>query len=174
MTSRRRPVNCTTTKTRKVEMKDSIIETWHINNRVNLMLIEAIRDEGFECTLSTRGGNTVARQFAHLHDVRLLKLEKFDKELLQGLSKIKKEESVHRAKLTTHLNASAEAVARMLERGAADSGKIKGFKRGVITLLGYFICHKAHHRGNILLTLKQGGYKIPRATQYGIWAWNQI
>ena len=41
-------------------MKDQIIETWHINNRVNLMLIDAINEEGLNCTLSKRGGRTVA------------------------------------------------------------------------------------------------------------------
>ena len=41
-------------------MKEQIIETWHINNRVNLMLIDAIPDEGLNCTLSKHGGRTLS------------------------------------------------------------------------------------------------------------------
>ncbi len=35
--------------------------------------------------------------------------------------------------------------------------------------LSYFLAHDAHHRGNILLTLKLSGHKVDTDTQYGIW-----
>ncbi len=155
-------------------MKAQIIETWHINNRVHIMLIDAIRDEGLHCTLSKRGGGTPAKQFTHLHNLRLWRLEKVDKELLKGQSKIDTAGTIDKALLKKRLNESGAAIAKMIENGIDDGGKIKGFKRGVIPFLGYMISHESHHRGNILLTLKQCGHKIPKDVQYGIWAWNQI
>ncbi len=155
-------------------MKEQIIETWHINNRVHLMLIDAISDEGLHCTLSKRGGGTPAKQFTHLHNLRLWRLEKVDKELLKGQSKIDTAGTIDKALLKKRLNESGAAIANMIENGIVDGGKIKGFKRGVIPFLGYMISHESHHRGNILLTLKQCGHKIPKDVQYGIWAWNQI
>ena len=50
---------------------DQIIDTWQINNRANLLLLDHIDTEGLSATLSTRGGRTIAQQFAHLHNVRL-------------------------------------------------------------------------------------------------------
>ena len=155
-------------------MKEQIIETWHINNRVHLMLIDAIRDEGLHCTLSKRGGGTPAKQFTHLHNLRLWRLEKVDKELLKGQSKIDTAGTIDKALLKKRLNESGAAIAKMIKNGIVDGGKIKGFKRGVIPFLGYMISHESHHRGNILLTLKQCGHKIPKDVLYGIWAWNQI
>jgi hypothetical protein len=35
---------------------DQILETWRTNNRINLLLIDRISDEGMKCTLSKRGG----------------------------------------------------------------------------------------------------------------------
>lgn len=35
--------------------------------------------------------------------------------------------------------------------------------------MSYFLAHDAHHRGNILLTLKLSGHKVDTDTQYGIW-----
>ncbi len=155
-------------------MKAQIIETWHINNRVHLMLIDAIRDEGLHCTLSKRGGGTPAKQFTHLHNLRLWRLEKVDKELLKGQTKIETAGTIDKALLKKRLSESGAAIAKMIENGIDDGGKIKGFKRGVIPFLGYMISHESHHRGNILLTLKQCGHKIPKDVQFGIWAWNQI
>jgi len=155
-------------------MQEQIIETWHINNRVHLMLIDAISDEGLHCTLSKRGGGTPAKQFTHLHNLRLWRLDKVDKDLLKGQSKIDTAGTIDKALLKKRLSESGAAIAKMIENGIDDGGKIKGFKRGVIPFLGYMISHESHHRGNILLTLKQCGHKIPKEVQYGIWAWNQI
>ena len=155
-------------------MKAQIIETWHINNRVHLMLIDAISDEGLHCTLSKRGGGTPAKQFTHLHNLRLWRFEKVDKELLKGQTKIDTTGTIDKGLLKKRLSESGTAIAKIIEKGIDDGGKIKGFKRGVIPFLGYIIAHESHHHGNILLTLKQCGHRIPKDIQYGIWAWNQI
>ena len=138
------------------------------------MLIDAISDEGLHCTLSKRGGGTPAKQFTHLHNLRLWRLEKVDKELLKGQTKIDTAGTIDKTLLKKRLSESGAAIAKMIENGIDYGGKIKGFKRGVIPFLGYMISHESHHRGNILLTLKQCGHKIPKDVQYGIWAWNQI
>ncbi len=155
-------------------MKEQIIETWHINNRVNLMLIDAISDEGLDCTLSKRGGRTVALQFVHLHNLRLWRLERFAKELMKGQTKIEKEGKIDKVLLKKRLSESADAIAKWIKQGIDNGGKINGFKRGVIPMIGYMISHEAHHRGNILLTLKQCGHKVPQTIKDGIWAWNQV
>ncbi|MBD3217882.1 MAG: hypothetical protein GF310_06345 [candidate division Zixibacteria bacterium] len=155
-------------------MKDQIIETWYINNRVNLMLLDAIEDEGFECSLSKRGGRNVALQFAHIHYVRLYRLENYARDLAKGQTRIDKNKKVTRALLHKRLNESADAMAEFIQRGIDEGGKIKGFKRGVIPMLGYLINHEAHHSGSILLTLKTCGHPVPKKVRDGIWAWNQI
>jgi len=56
---------------------------------------------------------------------------------------------------------------------------VKGFstgpggKKGVIPMLGYFVSYESHHRGNILLSLKQSGEKIPDALKWGLWEWGK-
>ncbi len=52
-------------------MKDELIEAWRTNNRINLLLIERIADEGMTCTLSKRGGRGVAGELAHIHNNRV-------------------------------------------------------------------------------------------------------
>lgn len=155
-------------------MKAQIIETWMINNRVNLMLIDAISEEGMKCALSKKGGRTVELQFAHMHNVRLWRLENYAKKLMNGLAEIDKEGMISKELLKENLIQSADVMAIWIGQGVDEYGKIKGFKRGLIPMLGYMVAHEAHHRGNIILTLKECGHKVPQEIQYGIWDWNKI
>jgi uncharacterized damage-inducible protein DinB len=56
----------------------------------------------------------------------------------------------------------------------ADGGRVKGFRRGIVALVGYFIAHDAHHRGHAVLTLKECGIRRPETLKYGLWDWNRI
>ena len=40
-------------------------------------------------------------------------------------------------------------------------------------MLGYFISHESHHRGSIMLTLKQSGERIPDTVKWGLWEWGK-
>src|SRR5471032_1599252 len=51
-------------------MLEQLVESWQINHRVTLRLVDALSDDALRATLSTRGGRDVARQLAHVHEVR--------------------------------------------------------------------------------------------------------
>jgi uncharacterized damage-inducible protein DinB len=151
-----------------------ILETWHTNNRINLLLIDAISNEGMTCTLSKRGGRNVIRQWAHLHNVRVWHLENRAQDLSGDLPKFETREEPERNLLKAALLASTERVAEYLERGITGTGKSRHFKKGVIATLGYFINHESHHRGNIIITLKLSGHPVPREILYKIYDWDKI
>jgi uncharacterized damage-inducible protein DinB len=159
-------------------MHEELLEAWRTNNRINLFLIDHISTPGMKCTLSKRGGREVARQFAHLHDVRIYHLEKRAKDLSADLTKFQSKGSdkviPKKAELKKALNASSAAIETFLTDVLDGMPKRRGFKKGIFTTLGYFIAHESHHRGSILLTLKESGHKLDNKTSYAIWAWDQI
>lgn len=155
-------------------IEQQFIDTWRINNQINLMVLDNIDEESLNATLSTKGGRTVGQQFAHIHNVRLNWLEICAKDLLKGQNKIEKEEKLSRSLLKKRLTESTSALDAIIKRSLAADGKIKGYKKGVVTMISYMIAHDAHHRGSILLTLKQTGHKLSEKLKWGIWEWDQI
>ena len=154
-------------------MKQELIEAWRTNNRITLLLIENISKAGMGSTLSKRGGRDVARQFAHVHNVRIYHLEKRAKDLSTGLVKFESKLSPSRAQLKKAFKASGVAMERFLVAVLAGEPKRRGFKKGIFTSLSYLVAHESHHRGSILLTLKQRGHLPAKDVTYGIWDWDR-
>jgi uncharacterized damage-inducible protein DinB len=155
-------------------MKEQLIEAWNTGNKVNLMVVSNIPAEGFEKTLSARGGRTIADQFLHIHAVRMQWLETVAKDLHKKLGAGSKSDRLDAVLLSTRLTESGKAIEAFISDSWEKGGKVSGFKKGLIPFIGYLLSHEAHHRGSILLTLKQSGIKIPDTLKWGIWDWNKL
>lgn len=157
-----------------MHINEQLKETWRINHQINLMILDNITEECLDFTLSPRGGGKIGHQFAHLYNVRFWKLEKMNKAAITELETVKPKDEKTIPMLKNLLNTTHDLIAIEIEKSIENDFKVKGFKRGLVPMLGYFTAHEAQHRGNILLVLKQKGFKLPKELKYGIWEWNKI
>lgn len=152
-------------------MFEQLIETFDINNRINLYLLASLKEEFLKDQAASKGRN-VGEQFAHIHNVRLMWLKVSAPELTKGLNKIEKENPITLKLLEKELKASGEAIKKLIEQSYKEKdGKIKGFKPHCAAFVGYLISHDSHHRGQIMLALKQSGHPVDKKAQFGLWEW---
>ncbi len=149
----------------------SLAETFLLNNRVNLMLLDAMSEEQLAYVPSPRA-RSIADQFAHLHNVRIMWLEVSAPERAKGQRKLEKGAGT-KAEVRAALEKSAEAMAAVIGE-AMEAGKMRGYKAGPIAFCGYLLAHEGHHRGQILVHLKHGKMAVAREVAYGIWEWEKV
>ena len=143
---------------------EQLLDTWRVNDGITRALLRAIPAKGLLAVPLASKGRNVAEQFRHLQRVRAGWLQYNGHpgaKKLEFFRKHKKGQALDRAKLLAAFRASGKAVEDYL-RDRLTSGKRVGFFAGRATRwLAYMIAHESHHRGQILLALKQNGMRLP-------------
>jgi uncharacterized damage-inducible protein DinB len=153
------------------QLADQLVDAWNIHNRIQLYLLDAIAPEALRGAPAAKG-RSVGSMFAHIHNIRLVRIEFGDPALAVGLTKIEKDEAEDKELLRRALHDSGIAVAALLQKGL-QTGKIKNFKPHPAAFAAYLIAHEAYHQGEIGIVLNQAGHKLDREIAYGMWDWDK-
>lgn len=150
-------------------MIDEVLIAWAKNQRIGLALLASLDEAALGASLSTRGGRSVARQFAHLCDVRRMQLERRAKRLSEGLVRFASKEEPTREELVRAIEESGARVELWFRAVAAKESGVRPMPGGLVTTLAYLVSHESHHRGSIVLTCKQSGHPVPKAARDALW-----
>ena len=150
-----------------MDLKQDLLETWIMNHKVTLYLLDNIEDEWLSAKLDGKG-RTIGEQFIHINNIRSMWINKVgEKENL----KLDKKFSKHRIELITGLEITSEKMAQTLDN-VFSKGEIKGFKPHPMSFFAQMISHESHHRGQIMATVTRNDFKISKSVNFGLWSWN--
>lgn len=147
---------------------ESLLETWRINARLNRYLLDAIPSEQLATKLAR--GKSVAGNFTHIHNVRLMWLKASAPDLWETQEKFE-DAAAAKDEILAALESSATAVEELIRRAGTPDGRIKGFKPHASGFVGYLISHETFHRTCAELALRQAGTPLSDKVAYGLWEW---
>ena len=148
---------------------DALLQTWETNHRINEYLLSGIKEEHLNDVAATKG-RTVGKQFAHIHNVRVMWIEVAVSDRKSEVQKIDADGVVSKKILLDAFAKSTPLITDILRKGL-ETGKVKGFKPSPEAFLGYLIAHEAHHRSQAILILKENKHMPDKKILYGMWEW---
>ena len=153
-------------------MLDAILEAWRTHDAINRYMLDEIPEGGLAAIPLLKNGlpgkgRSAARQIAHMVDVRVAHFHSAEKALMKGVPDFKKGAEPSRQQLQAALEASSRGVEALFTRLVENGEHFRN--RSPVVLLAYFVSHESHHRGSIMLALKQNGFALSEALRWGIW-----
>lgn len=152
-------------------MTSGLVEAWRMSNEANLFVLSKIPAAALGDAYGART-RTVAKQFAHMHAVRLRWLQHSSPRFAESVDALDRDATLGKGVLKTALRASGKAVEGYLAE-CGQTGRVKSWKGSPATFLSYLVAHEAHHRGLAMVAMRAAGRKLPEELVYGQWDWGK-
>lgn len=151
-----------------------VLATWHTTSRVTAFLIERLPDKIWRSAIPGAPRRTVQMIGGHIHNCRCMWVKMVGKKLGVRVPRSVDRRRVTRRQLLPALERSARGIARVLEAGLANGGRLPGFSPPDVThFLAYHVAHEGHHRGQLVMVARQLGYRLPPEVSNGLWQWSK-
>ena len=162
------------------DLRETILDAWSTNNRVTLFLFEQLPPDLWAARVPGAPRRTIRMIAGHIHNARCRWIKVLGAP--HGLP-VPIQVDRHRVgarQLLPALNRSGPGISRLLQLGFEHNGTIPATRHYVWRnlpldvghVLGYFIAHEGHHRGQIVLAARALGHRLPSAVTDGLWQWS--
>ena len=162
-------------------LRDSILDAWKTNNRVTVFLVEHLPAELWKATVPGAPRRTIRMLAGHIHNARCMWIKTLGKEHGIAAPRNVDRYKVNPKDLVPALERSSTGILSLLRFGFDQGGSIPGTSSYVWRnlpldvghVLGYFVAHEGHHRGQIVMLARQLEYRLPAEVTGGLWQWSK-
>jgi uncharacterized damage-inducible protein DinB len=152
------------------DLAPSILALWRRHQEILLYLLDHVPARGLAAVPLESRGRDVARQFAHMDRVRRGWVHYHTTGKRPRLPRQDKGPPPAARELKSALKESGKQVEEFLVWALRGEARPRFFGRDPVRWLGYLISHESHHRGQIMLALKQNGLRLPdKVAVEGVW-----
>jgi uncharacterized damage-inducible protein DinB len=146
-------------------------EAWRKNNLLNRALLDIAGEE--RLALAFPKSKSIRAHFAHIVNVRRMKLKMSARDLLDNSEKADRRRSTAE-ELRADLASSGEAIAKLIERAGSPAEKIRGSGLDATNFVVALVAHEANHRAQVEATLRVLSTEISDEQQLRISDWAKL
>jgi len=162
-------------------LRESILDAWKTNHRVTVYLVEHLPAELWDAEVPGAPRRTARMIAGHIHNARCMWIKTLGKENGIAAPRSVDRHKVKPKELIPALERSGAGILSLLKLGCDRGGSIpatrayvwRNLPLDVGHVLGYFIAHEGHHRGQIVMLARQLGHRLPVEVTGGLWQWTK-
>jgi uncharacterized damage-inducible protein DinB len=163
------------------DLCEAILATWRTNNRITLFLFEHLPPGLWAATVPGAPRRTIRMIAGHIHNARCMWIKTLGEPHGLPVPPLVNRHRVGARQLLPALRRSGKGIICLLQLGCQHGGVIpatrsymwRNLPLDVAHVLGYFIAHEGHHRGQIVLVARALGHRLPSEVTAGLWQWSQ-
>jgi uncharacterized damage-inducible protein DinB len=158
---------------------DRIMAAWRTNNAATVYLVRHLPATAWTQDVPGIQRKTIGMIAAHIHNSRCGWIKSLGAR--HGVSVPERVDlrRVRQLELVKALSRSNEGMIDLIELGVANGGRVpratwQNFPTDLEHFLGYFVAHEGHHRGQLIMAVRQMGQRLPQEVVDGVWQWTRL